>query len=320
MSKYPQIDLHQIKRYSISDRHSKVNKELLGQSYSVGHSFKSFFKTLPDILVAKDLKEFVEHVAQAIVKKKPVMLMMGAHSIKVGLSPMLIDLIREGIITSISMNGAGVIHDTELALFGQTSEDVAKALADGSFGMVQETGMLVNRFIIEAHESGLGLGEGVGKAILEKSRDNLQRSVLANAYVHNVPATIHVAVGTDIIHQHPEADGAALGATSHRDFKIFAAHAASLNEGGIVMNVGSNVILPEVFLKALTVARNTKPPVNNFYTANFDMIQHYRPRVNVVQRPTLQGGKGYTFIGHHEIMLPLFFAAVKERLAELRSS
>ncbi len=318
MSKYPVADLSQIKRYSISGRHSKVNTGLMGQHFQTGSSFQSFFASLPDILVAKDLKEFVEHVAQAHINNKAVMLMMGAHAIKVGLSPVLIDMIKTGLISSISLNGAGVIHDTELTLFGQTSENVAKALADGSFGMVEETGKMVNEFIVAAHKNGLGLGEGVGKALLKKKPDSLQRSVLANAYVHNVPATIHVAIGTDIIHQHPEADGAALGATSHRDFKIFAAHVPKINDGGIVMNVGSNVILPEVFLKALTVARNIAPPVNNFYTANFDMIQHYRPRVNVVQRPTLQGGKGYTFIGHHEIMLPLFVAAVKERLNELR--
>ena len=320
MSKYNQANLQKINRYSIAGRHSKVHTELLGQNFQTGSSFKSFFETLPDILVAKDLKTFVNHVALARHNHRGVMLMMGAHAIKVGLSPVLIDLIRAGLITSISMNGAGVIHDTELTLFGQTSEDVAVALADGSFGMVEETGKLVNEFIVQAHKNNLGLGEGVGKALLDRDASNLQRSVLANAYAHDVPATIHVAIGSDIIHQHPEADGAAIGATSHRDFKIFAAHVPKINEGGIVMNVGSNVILPEVFLKALTVARNIHPPVNNFYTANFDMIQHYRPRVNVVQRPTLQGGQGFTFIGHHEIMLPLFVAAVKERLHELRSA
>ncbi len=314
MSKYPQIDLDKVQRYSISKRYSKVASDSLARPHKPGSSFRDFFASLSDILIARDLREFVLHVADARRQGKPVIFMMGAHVIKVGLSPIVIDLMEQNIITCLAMNGAGIIHDTELTMFGQTSEEVADGLADGTFGMVRETGTLINGMINEGHRQGLGLGEVVGKILNEKNPPGLGHSLLANAYRLNVPVTVHVAVGTDIIHQHPEADGEAIGATSFRDFRIFAAHVSHLNNGGVVINFGSNVVMPEVFLKALTIARNIHGPVSDFYTANFDMLQHYRPRVNVVQRPTLTGGKGYSFTGHHEIMLPLFAAAVKEEL------
>ncbi len=319
MSKYPRIDLSAVRRYSIRDRFSKVHKDSLAKPHVVGSSFAEFLASLSDILAAHDLKELVEHIVQARIRQKPFIFMMGAHVIKVGLSPVVVDLMRERIITCVAMSGAGIIHDAELALFGQTSEEVADGLADGSFGMALETGQFLNEAIKEGQTHQLGLGEVVGKKLVEAQAPGLEHSILGNAYRLDIPATVHVGVGTDIIHQHPDADGAAIGDTSFRDFQIFAAHVAGLHDGGVVFNFGSNVILPEVFLKALTVARNIHGRVQDFYTANFDMIQHYRPRVNVVQRPTLLGGKGYRFTGHHEIMLPLIAAAIKEELKKHES-
>ena len=314
-SNYQQEDLSKVKRYSIKERMSKVRSDALAESVQAGSSFADFYRSLPSFLAAKDLKELVRHIINARRNNKPVILMMGAHVIKVGLSPVIIDLMKAEIITCIALNGAGIIHDSEMCLFGQTSEDVAVGLSDGSFGMALETGHFINSAIADGQKDNLGLGECIGKGLIESaSPDALQRSILATAYALHIPVTVHVAVGTDIVHQHPDADGAAIGACSFRDFKILAAHVAEMNCGAVAINVGSNVILPEVFLKALTVARNIHGEVANFYTANFDMIQHYRPRVNVVQRPTATGGKGYQFTGHHEIMLPLLAAAIKEAM------
>lgn len=314
MSKYEQIELQAVKRYSIKKRYSKVDSSRLSIPYHAGSSFLKWFDSLPKILIASDLHEFVDRIVAARLKEKPVILMMGAHVIKVGLSPIVIDLMRQNVITCVATNGAGIVHDSELCLFGQTSEEVADGLADGTFGMVEETGSFINTSILDGHRQQLGLGEAVGKRLSEQTKGWQEHSILGNAYAHDVPATIHVAIGTDIIHQHPDADGEAIGATSFRDFRIFTSQVAKLHDGGVVINFGSNVIMPEVFLKALTVARNIHKHVTNFYTANFDMLQHYRPRVNVVQRPTLTGGKGYSFTGHHEIMMPLLAAAVKEKL------
>jgi len=314
MSKYPKIDLSKVSTYSIQKRASKVSGAEFAQVHEHGSSFERFFDSLPRILKAKDLHEFVDLTVAAHRKGKPVLLMMGAHVIKVGLSPVVIDLMERRVITCVAMNGAGVIHDTEIAYFGQTSEDVATGLRDGSFGMARETGELVNSTIHAARGSGLGFGEAMGKRIVDDAPVNLEWSILGQAYKLNVPVTVHVAIGTDIIHQHPNADGAAIGELSFTDFRILAQQVAGLGNGGVVLNVGSNVLLPEVFLKALTVARNVHGDIRDFTTANFDMIQHYRPGVNVVERPVLAGGKGYRFTGHHEIMLPLLAAAIVERL------
>lgn len=312
VSKYPEIDLQKVKTYSVRQRLSKVHRDELAKPFRRGDFFETFYHSLPDILAAKDFRELVERIIAACEKNKPVIVMMGAHVIKVGLAPILVDLMRRGVITCVAMNGAGVIHDTELALFGQTSEEVADGLADGSFGMAQETGEFINHAIIAGRSKQQGFGEAVGEALMARSVEGVKRCLLATAFELSIPATVHVAIGTDIIHQQPTADGAAYGELSFRDFKIFTAQVAKINDGGVVLNIGSNVVMPEVFLKALTIARNLQPPVKDFFTANFDMYAHYRPRVNVVQRPTLQGGKGYNFIGHHEIMIPLLAAAVKE--------
>jgi hypothetical protein len=314
VSKYPEIDLQKVKTYSVRQRLSKVHRDELAQPFRRGDFFETFYRSLPNILAAKDFRELAARIIAARENSKPVIVMMGAHVIKVGLSPILVDLIRRGIITCVAMNGAGVIHDTELALFGQTSEEVADGLADGSFGMAQETGEFINHAVSNGRSKQQGFGEAVGEALLASGAEGIKHSLLAKAFELSIPATVHVAIGTDIIHQQPTADGAAYGELSFRDFKIFTAQAAKINGGGVVLNIGSNVVMPEVFLKALTIARNIQPPVKDFFTANFDMYAHYRPRVNVVQRPTLQGGKGYNFIGHHEIMIPLLAAAIKEFL------
>jgi len=311
MSRYPEIKIADVKLYSIAKRQSKVKNTLLATPQKTQATFAQWWNGLPNILAANDLKAIAKAVAQARHKGKPVILMMGAHVIKVGLSPILIDLMEQKLITTLAFNGAGIIHDAELALFGQTSEDVAANLADGTFGMAQETGEFLNGAISKGYSEGLGLGEVVGRELLAKKAKNASISLLAQAYQLKIPATVHVAIGTDIIHQQPSADGAQIGELSYRDFRILARQVAKIGDGGVVINIGSAVVLPEVFLKALTVARNLGYPCKNFVTANFDMIQHYRPRVNVVQRPTLEGGKGYTITGHHEIMIPLLAMGIK---------
>ncbi len=311
MSKYPEIDLDKVKLYSIDRRNSKVQLDFLGKPSTTDSSFENWWNSLPQILAAQDVKAIVEDVVQSREKGKPVILMMGAHVIKVGLSPILIDLMEEKVITALAMNGAGIIHDVELSLFGRTSEDVAANIADGSFGMAKETGEFINRTVKRGVTEKLGLGEVIGRELVERKAANLDFSLLGRAYKLGLPVTIHVAIGTDIVHQQPSADGSAIGELSHRDFRIFTRQVAELGDGGVVLNVGSAVILPEVFLKALTVARNLGHSCKNFTTVNFDMIQHYRPRVNVVQRPTLSGGKGYQITGHHEIMIPLLAMGIK---------
>ena len=237
--------------------------------------------------------------------------MMGAHLIKVGLSPILIDLMERGIVAAVAMNGAGIVHDCELALWGITSENVAENIKDGSFGMAKETADFINGAIKKGMVSKTGLGEILGVELLDAEAPNKPLSLLARGYELGVPVTVHVGMGTDIIHQHPSADGAAIGELSLRDFRIFTSQVSQLGEGGVILNVGSAVLLPEVFVKALNLARNLGHRVVNFTAANFDMYRHYRPQVNVLGRPLRGGGKGFDFSGHHEIMIPLLAAAVK---------
>lgn len=257
----------------------------------------------PDILGGKDLHAFIPAVKAAKDAGKPILFMMGAHVLKVGLGPLLIQLMRAGYITHLATNGAASIHDYEIALIGATSEDVATNLEDGRFGNWQETSQ-INDIITEGAKRNLGYGEAIGKSIVGNKLPYRNYSVFAMAYELNIPVTVHTALGTEITHQHPNANGAALGQTSMADFKRITATIRNL-EDGIVMNWGSSVIMPEVFLKALTVARNQGAEVKHFTAANFDMIRHYRPSVNVVERPTAHGGKGYTLVGQHELMLPL---------------
>jgi len=315
MSKYQEIDLSRVRTVSVRGRKSKVRKEDSAGCVEPGATFADFWKSLPSILAAGDLKVLVERIAAAVKSRKPVLLLAGAHVIKVGLSPVIVRLMEEGILKGIALNGAGAIHDAELAYFGHTSEDVSTALRDGRFGMAKETADLLNRTVAEGCGEKLGFGEAMGRRILADSPPNVRLSLLAQAYRLNIPVTVHVAPGTDIVHQHPSADGAAIGEASLRDFRIFAELVSRLHDGGVALLFGSAVILPEVFLKALTVARNIHKRVDHFTTANFDMIRQYRPTVNVVERPTLDGGTGYQFTGHHEILFPLLAAAVLETLA-----
>ena len=312
---YNEIDLNAIKTYSINERKSKVNISEFAKCSKKGQSFSQFFDSLPNILKSKDLLALIDDIIAAINNDKPIIIMMGAHVIKCGLNPLLIRFIELGIINCIALNGAGVIHDTELAYWGNTSEDVGQALNDGSFGMVQETPATINNALSEGRKYKLGFGEAVGRKISEDEKCIYkQNSLLMNAYKHKIPITVHVAIGTDIIHQHGNSDGATIGELSHRDFKIFCNQIKDLGNGGVLLNFGSAVILPEVFLKALTVVRNLGYDTHKFSTANFDMLQHYRPRVNVLNRPTQTGGRAYQFTGHHEIMIPLLFAGIIEKM------
>ena len=317
MSKFKQISLGDIKMISIKGRKSKVTPKDFAQPLdSKKASLTDFIQSLPKILIGNELRDFVNDIAQAYVKKKPIILMMGAHVIKVGLSPLIVDLLKLGVLTHVAMNSAASIHDVESAMWGHTSEDVAVNLMDGTFGMSQETGEFINKALVKGmKETSDGYGETLAKKILSEKGRYQDISILANCYLLNVPVTVHAAIGTDIIHQQPTMDGAATGELSYRDFKILVNSVKDLINGGVVINFGSAVIMPEVFLKALTVARNLGYKAKGFSTANFDMIRQYRPQMNVVERPTQKYGRGYNFTGHHEIMFPLLTAMIKSRLS-----
>ena len=281
------------------------------------HSFAAFVEALPDVLVARDFRAVVDAIAAAARNRRGVIVMLGGHVVKTGLAPLLIDLMRRGIVTHLAMNGSAAIHDYEVARFGATSEDVASGLRDGTFGMADETGREMNEAFIAGMEAQLGMGEALGRALDGRSDlSNPELSILLGAFRLGVPATVHAALGAEIIHQHPAASGAAIGDTSHRDFRRLAASVGDLDGGGVVLNLGSAVIMPEVFLKALTIARNLEHGrPRDFVSVDLDMQRHYRPRMNVVQRPTLESGRGYEITGHHEIMVPLLVWAVVDRLS-----
>ena len=307
------ISLEGLRTYSISDRPSKVSVKDFSSPWVKGGSLAQWLEKLPAILGAKDLVEVAARVAEAAQCGREVVLAMGAHPIKVGLSPIIIDLMERNIITAIAMNGACIVHDLEIAMIGRTSEDVAAVLGEGKFGMAEETASVLNRAMRRAAHEGSGLGAMVGRVLIEENFPYNNVSIVAMAHRLGVPATVHVAIGTDIIHCHSSFDGAAAGKASHYDFRVFASVVAGL-QGGVFINLGSAVIMPEVFLKALTVARNLGHEVKQFTTVNMDFIRQYRPMTNVVHRPTQEGGKGYSLIGHHEIMLPLLAAAVIEQV------
>ena len=278
-------------------------------------SFHAFLRALPDVLVARDFRAVVSAVATAARRKRGVVVMLGGHVVKTGLAPLIIELMERRVITHLAMNGSAAIHDYEIARFGATSEDVARGLVDGTFGMAEETGRGMNEAFIAGMKNEWGMGESLARALEKLSLSNPELSVLLAAYRLGIPCTVHAALGAEIIHQHPVANGAAIGDTSHRDFRRLAASLPALDNGGVALNLGSAVIMPEVFLKALTIARNLnggKPTA--FTTCDLDMQRHYRPRVNVVQRPTQGSGKGYEITGHHEIMVPLLTWAVVEAL------
>ncbi len=308
------LNLKRLRRYSLTERPSKVALNAFARATPRGSSFQTFFESLPRILAGKSLHRLVDAIVTAHKDRKPILVLLGAHVLKVGLSPLIVEMIEKRIVTAIATNGAGIIHDFELAFQGQTSEEVAQALADGSFGMARETADFLNGAISEGAKKGVGLGQSVGRWIQTKRLRFRSLSIFAAAFSAKIPATVHVAIGADIIHQHPSCDGAALGATSLADFRTLTQVVSGLGHGGVVMNVGSAVILPEVFLKAVSTCRNLGFPVKDFTAANLDMIPHYRPYQNVLVRPTALGGEAINLIGHHEILIPLLHAAVMERL------
>ena len=318
--KPPEAEMAKLRTISVATRANKVRAEEFAGAPSAGSSFAAFLESLPDILKAADFLAVVDAVVRAAQEKKAVVAMLGGHVTKTGLSPVVIDLMERGVITHIATNGSTVIHDYEMARWGGTSEDVEAGLGDGTFGMAEETGREMNDAARAGMQNGWGLGEAFARAL--ESRADLAHpglSMLLAARRLGVGFTVHSAIGAEITHQHPAADGAAIGATSHTDFRRLAAHLIGL-EDGVVLNIGSAVIMPEVFLKALTVCRNLNGGTpRRFTAADFDMIRHYRPRMNVVQRPTRSGGgKGYEITGHHEIMVPLLAWAVVEGLASSR--
>lgn len=305
------MDLSGLRTVSLKARGGKVKVADFARPYQPGGNLVDSF---PHILAADDFRAVVTAILGARSSGRQILWGIGGHVIKCGLAPVLTDLMRRGLATGFAMNGSASIHDFEIALAGHTSEDVEAVLPDGSFGSAEETGREMNRAIACGTAEGLGMGESLGRA-LENLADpvNAEYSLLLNAYRHSTPVTVHVAIGTDTPHTHPAADGAAIGAASLRDFQLFCSMVAGLDEGGVYLNVGSAVVMPEVFLKAVSAARNLGHPLGSFTTVNMDFLQHYRPRVNVVQRPHAgSGGRGYALTGHHEIMVPLLAAALIE--------
>jgi len=314
MGRYKEADLTRLKRLSAAERPTKVSVSEFARPLEPAAA-AALLRSLPDQLAARTLREVIARTQAAHRTKRPVVLMLGGHVIKVGVSPCFIELIELGVITHVAMNGAAAIHDVEIARMGCTSEDVEAHLQAGSFGMVDETGTFMNEVARVAARAGLGLGEAWGRALEDERAEHRDVSLLARAWRRSVPATVHVALGTDTIHYDPGCDGGALGETSLRDFRVFAGTLAEAR-GAVVLNVGSAVLMPEVFLKALTVARNLGASLDGLTTVNFDQIQHYRPRVNVVERPTrAEGARGYSLTGHHELLVPLFCAGVVAGIA-----
>lgn len=313
MKTYQPLDFSGLNTYSIHGRYSKVTVENFAKPLAPGSTLKQFIASLPEQLLGLDFPELVGRLAASHENGRPIVVGMGAHVIKVGLNPILIDLMERGIISAIALNGAGIVHDTEIAMVGRTSEEVGDVLGSGAFGAAKETGEVVNAGINLGAKNGQGLGEALGEYLLAQNFPYNHMSLLATAKRLGIPLTVHVAMGTDIVHIHPTANGGAIGQTSHQDFRLFCGLVAEL-EGGAYLNFGSAVLLPEVFLKALTVARNLGHVVNNFTTANFDFIRHYRTMTNVVNRPTMGGGKGYNIIGHHELLIPLLAATLLDHL------
>jgi len=315
-SDWQPLELKGIKASSLKERKSKVGVDFFASPLRPASSFKEFLHSLPKILAAEDFQKVVSRIVEAVRGDKMVLLGMGAHPIKVGLNPIIINLMERGIIRGLALNGAGVVHDVEIALAGKTSEEVEESLGTGAFGVTKETAELINNALQAGHKEGWGFGEAMGRALQEESElKHREMSLCAAAFRLDIPLTVHVAIGTDVVHIHPSTDGAIVGELTYRDFRLFAALVSSL-EGGIYINLGSAVIMPEVFLKALSAARNLGHRVTDFSTLNMDFIQHYRPTKNVVCRPTIQGGNGFALTGHHEIMFPLLAAAVIEGLED----
>ena len=312
MDAYEELDISKLKTYSASKRKSKISLSQEAAPPRYGMTMGEFLKSLPSTLKANDLKTIARKIVRARRIKKPVIAMLGGHVIKTGCAPILADLASHGFITHFASNGSAAIHDTELATWGHTSEDVDKELMEGSFGMASDTASVMNMAAIKACRNKNGFGQTVGAMLCHDNLAYKNRALIVRAFELKIPYTLHIAIGTDIVHQHPDADGGAIGEASLRDFRIFAKAITGLGNGGVVLNFGSAVIMPEVLLKAFSIARNMGYDLSRFTTANFDMIQHYRPLLNVVNRPVQAGGNGYAITGHHEIMIPLLAAAIHE--------
>jgi hypothetical protein len=312
-----EADLSKVRTVPIAHRPNKVRAEEFAAPPGADRSFGAFLRSLPDVLAARDFRRVTDAIADA-AGRRGVIAMAGGHVVKTGIASVLLELMRQNVITHIALNGSAAIHDYEVARWGGTSEDVAAGLRDGTFGMAEETGREMNEAIILGRDSGWGMGESLARALVSRSDlSHGELSLMIGALDLGVPVTVHAAIGAEIIHQHPAVDGAAIGETSHRDFRRLAASLPTLHGGGVVLNLGSAVILPEVFLKALAIARNLeRGRPTHFTTCDFDMLRHYRPRVNVVQRPTAEGGAGYEITGHHEIMVPMMVWAVIEKLGQ----
>ena len=317
MSRYAQqpLSFAHLQTVGLRERGGKVKVADFAAPYQPGSGVAGLLDSLPHLLAADAFRAVVEALAEARRKRRAILWGMGGHVIKCGLAPVLLDLMRRGYATGFALNGSAAIHDFEIALAGHTSEDVEAVLPDGRFGAAEETGLEMNTAIAAGVSDGLGIGEALGRA-LDQRTGNLapDASLLLHAYRASLPLTVHVAIGTDTPHIHPAADGAAIGSATHRDFRLFCSLVTELHQGGIYLNVGSAVLLPEVFLKAVSAVRNLGHPLADFTTANFDFLQHYRPRVNVVERPhAAAGGKGYAITGHHELSIPLLAAALIEK-------
>lgn len=312
MSRYKTepIDLSNLSTYPLASRPSKVTTDDFAKTTASESSLNDFLNNLPNILAARELRELAGAINEARRKGRAVIVGLGGHVIKTGLAPILIDLMRRGYVTAIAMNGSAMIHDFEIALVGATSEDVDATLGSGSFGMAEETGSLINESISAGATDNIGMGESIGRRLQQLNPRYADKSLLYEAYQARVPVTVHVAVGTDIVHIHPSADGASIGQTTQHDFRLLCSLVRELDGGGVYLNLGSAVVLPEVFLKTVTVVRNLGFGLEGFYTANFDFIQQYRPLTNVVRRPVAGSGRGFSFIGHHEIMIPLLAACI----------
>jgi hypothetical protein len=309
---YEEFDLSGVRTYPLASRRSKARVEDFARSHERGTSFKAWFDALPGILGGDDVRRVVRAVVDAHARSAGIVWGIGAHVIKTGVSPVLIDLMQRGYVSALAMNGAGVIHDFEVALAGATSEDVDEALGPGRFGMAEETGRILNEVIRNAEAKQQGLGQAVGAYLAASNARWVDRSLMAAAHRLGIPITVHVAIGTDIIHMHQDASGAAIGAASLRDFKYFTSCVARLSDG-VYLNCGSAVVLPEVFLKAVALARNQGIPLDDLTTVNIDFVRQYRPHTNVVSRPVAgTKGQGISLVGHHEILIPLIAAAVIE--------
>ena len=317
MSKYSQkpLEFTGLRTVGIDERGGKVKLADFASVYQKGSGIAGWLESLPHLLAGDSFRAVVEAIAAARAKKRAIIWGLGGHVIKCGLTPVLIDLMKRGYATAFALNGSSSIHDFELAIAGHTSEDVEAVLPDGRFGAAEETGRFMNEAIIAGAREELGMGEALGKWLSISARGSRTHCLLAQAFKHAIPVTVHVAIGTDTPHTHPAADAAAIGSATHRDFRLFAACVTGLHDGGVYINVGSAVVLPEVFLKAVSAVRNLGHPLAGFTTVNCDFLQHYRPRVNVVERPHAggAGGRGYAITGHHELMIPLLAAALIEK-------